>query len=175
MRDESAWTRPVRIEDAAAVACLSGELGYPSTPEQAEERIRRILREPGHRAWVAVHAPNPSPEGASGEGGPALRSPSFDGTPVGWIHAFVSLRLESSAFVEIGGLVVSALFRGRGVGRSLLETAEAWAGGQGIRSIRIRSRVSRTDAHRFYEKFGYTESKEQKVFAKEMRLPPPPA
>jgi GNAT superfamily N-acetyltransferase len=166
MPSEAVRVRPIRIEDAPAVADLSGELGYRSTAEEMEERIRRVLKEPGHQAWVAIPVASAEEDRLAGRPVDAPEAP-----PIAWLHAFLSLRLESSPSIEIAGLVVSEPFRGRGIGRRLLATAEHWAASQGISAVRVRSRVSRAAAHRFYERAGYSETKEQKVFAKKREQP----
>ena len=43
-----------------------------------------------------------------------------------------------------------------------------WAEAKGVGLIRLRSNVVRTDAHRFYERQGFTKTKEQFVF--EMKI-----
>jgi GNAT superfamily N-acetyltransferase len=48
----------------------------------------------------------------------------------------------------------------------LVAACEAWARRCGLTRIRVRSRVARKDAHRFYEGLGFERSKEQVVFDK---------
>jgi GNAT superfamily N-acetyltransferase len=91
---------------------------------------------------------------------------------LGWVHVFVTRRLETDARAEIGGLVVDESCRGRGLGRALVRSAEAWARSYGLRLLRVRSNVTRERAHRFYEREGFREEKRQTVFTRE--LPPPP-
>ncbi len=92
-----------------------------------------------------------------------------DSKLVGWIHVFVSQRLEADPFAEIGGLVVDSGARGQGVGSALLQMAEAWSRRQGFGSIRVRSNVIRAEAHEFFQKRGYSQSKRQAVFDKDLR------
>lgn len=132
-------------EDAGAVAGLSGELGYPSTPEQIETRFRTVEARPDARAFVAV-----DPVGAV----------------VGWVHVYGRYHLESDRTAEIGGLVVAAECRGRGVGRALMGAAESWARERGFGQVRLGSNVLRAEAHRFYENLGYTVSKSHYRFQK---------
>jgi GNAT superfamily N-acetyltransferase len=63
-------------------------------------------------------------------------------------------------------MVVDELFRGQGVGRQLIETAEAWLREQGISSVIVTSGSQRTDAHRFYQDLGFIET--GKRFAKHL-------
>jgi GNAT superfamily N-acetyltransferase len=143
--------REAVASDVPALAELAGELGYPSSAEQVGERFRRLLDHPElHGVFVA--------EGA-------------DGVAAAWVHVFVSLRLESEPFAEIGGLVVGAASRGGGVGVAMVRCAEAWARGRGLARLRVRSNVIRERAHRFYERVGFARLKEQVVLVKELRAP----
>lgn len=139
--------RGATLDDATAMARLSGELGYPTSTEEARERLAAILSSAEHLVLVA-------------------RS---EGETVGWIHAFAALRVESGRFAEVGGLVVSGRHRGAGIGRRLLAAAEAWAAGEGMEHLRVRSRSTRRDAHRFYERLGFDRTKQQDVFDKHIQ------
>ena len=66
----------------------------------------------------------------------------------------------------IGGLVVSDRVRSRGIGRRLCERAEEWTRDQGLETLRVTSRSTREDAHRFYLRDGYREVKTSLVFEK---------
>ncbi len=140
----SCTIRPARESDASAIAHLAGELGYPSSAEEALARLRTVAGRKEDGAFVAELA----------------------GAVVGWMHLFGANRLESDPFAEIAGLVVAAGARGHGIGKVLVVTAEQWARDRGYRSIRIRSNVIRTEAHRFYEGLGYLRAKSQTVFTK---------
>ncbi len=82
------------------------------------------------------------------------------------MHVGELLTLESDPAAEVFGLVVDAAHRGRGVGRLLMEAAEAWAARQGYAEVRLRSNVVRKDAHEFYGRLGYEVSKTQANFRK---------
>ena len=113
-------------------------------------RLRSIGTRPDHAVLVAAD-------------GPRL---------LGWVHVFVTRLLETDARAEIGGLVVDEACRGRGLGKALVRSAEAWARSYGLRLLRVHSNVTRERAHRFYEREGFREEKRQTVFTRE--LPPPP-
>jgi len=87
---------------------------------------------------------------------------------VGWIHVLVAEYVESDAAAVIGGLVVDRSHRRSGVGRVLVDAAEAWARQQGCAVVRLWSSSTRTEAHRFYEGLGYTNIKTQYSFAKSL-------
>ena len=51
----TARVRPATPDDAAAVAPLLGQLGYPSAPEAVRARLAAVLAHPDYRAWVAAN------------------------------------------------------------------------------------------------------------------------
>ena len=139
--------RQVKAEDAGEIARLAEQLGYPSSLERVRHRIGSIINSQQDRVFVAV---------------------SEDGVVVGWIHIFASMRLESEPFAEIGGLIVGSEYRSHGIGRKLLEHTEDWAAEKNFTKLRVRSRVSRGEAHRFFRNFGFVQSKIQYIFDKSL-------
>lgn len=139
--------REAHTDDAGAIALLCGELGYPTSEAQARNRLASVLGSDRDCALVAV---------------------TSDGSVVGWIHIFLASRILSDRFAELGGFVVAADHRGRGIGTKLLAEAESWAVQRGALQFRIRSRSARTDAHRFYERLGFRRTKTQHVFDKSL-------
>lgn len=136
--------REATLSDAAALAALSIQLGYPSTPEEMAERLRVLV----------------SRSGTSGNG--VLVAEDESGV-VGWLHVSGMFFLESPAFAEVLGLIVDEAHRGRGVGKLLLDGAARWAADHGFDKLRVRSNVIREDAHRFYEREGFRRVKTQVV------------
>ncbi len=137
--------RRATLDDAPFLAALSTELGYPTSSAAAKDRLPPVLGSDDHAVIVAALP---------------------DGTVVGWIHVFLALRVESDRFAELGGFVVSEPQRRRGIGKLLLAAAEAWAAGRGVGKLRVRSRTSRADAKLFYERLGFSETKQQRVMDK---------
>jgi GNAT superfamily N-acetyltransferase len=136
--------RRVRAEDAAAVAELNGQLGYPATADEARDRIIAIADLPTQAVFVACVADE----------------------VVGWVDVAVVIHLQSRRFALIGGVVVKDGLRGKQIGKRLCERAEAWSREQGVRVVRVTSRITRADAHRFYLRDGYTEVKTSRLFEK---------
>lgn len=136
--------RAARAEDAAVIARLAAQLGYPASADDISGRLVRISSRARHRVLVA----------------------QARDAVIGWVHVLSDEHLESGEFAEIAGLVVDDASRGTGVGRMLLGAAEAWARGGGFASIRVRSNVIRAEAHAFYEREGFALRKTQKVFEK---------
>ena len=151
MIDTHEWTdnevaiREMRREDAEAVAELTTQLGYRRSAVEIAAWIARLRREsPEQIAFVAC----------VGE------------EVVAWIEVSIERRLQSEPFGMIGGLVVSDRVRSRGIGRLLCERAEDWTREQGLETLRVTSRSTREDAHRFYLRDGYREVKTSLVFEK---------
>lgn len=136
--------RLARPTDANDITRLTAQLGYQVDPAALAERLRRILARSGERFVIA----------------------EVDGRAVGWLHAGVWEDIEAEAFAVIGGLVVDLDYRNRGIGRALLEDAERWAREQGVSVVRLWSSTTRTAAHRFYQRMGYSTIKTQYSFAK---------
>ena len=138
--------RPMETRDAAAVAKLTGELGYPVDEADLAERLAVVLADPAdHLVFVAV-----------GE----------DDVPVGWSHVERLRLLERTPAAQVMGLVVGAEQRSRGIGSALLGASEAAARAWGCHTMLIRSNVKRERAHGFYERAGYVKEKTSFTFAR---------
>ncbi len=131
-------------EDAAAIARLSGQLGYPATSEQIRSRF-------------AVLEPDPKV---------AILVAELAGAVVGWVQLLDQQILETGSRVEVAALVVDETVRGSGIGRRLMERAEEWARERGYNTVQLRSNVTRAAAHAFYERLGYKHIKTSKTFRK---------
>ena len=151
-RRRPAIVRPMSIADAARVAELSGQLGYPVDPDEIARRIRLLSKDPDSAVLVAE---------------------SIDGEVLGWIHVLGRHFIESAPSAEVIGLVVDSAVRRRGVGEALLAAAERWAMEQGFARMRIRSNTVRQEARPFYLKNGYTIAKTQYVFQRDLPGPNP--
>ena len=140
--------RPARAGDAAEVARLAGELGYPVDAQVMAARLGRLMSDPRQSVHVVA-----------GDGGRLA----------GWISAERRLSLEVGERVEITGLVVDGAVRRGGVGRALVQAAEAWAGEQDVDLVVVRSNVQRQASHPFYERLGYERQKSQHVYGRRLK------
>lgn len=128
---------PVRFaieKDIAEIARLLTELGHPTTATEVTARWPAFTTA-GNQAIVA-----PGPEGrlfglATLHATHVLHRPR----PVGRITA----------------LVVDATVRRGGLGRLLMQFAEANLAARGCGLIEVTSNLRRGDAHAFYERLGY--------------------
>jgi GNAT superfamily N-acetyltransferase len=137
--------RLIACEDADAVCQLTGQLGYEASLADIQQRIARLA------SCTDVQAAFVACLGAE---------------IVGWIEVAITRHLQTPPFALIGGLVVKDGVRGLGIGRKLCQQVEAWARLQDIALLRVTSRSTRNEAHRFYLRDGYTEVKTSKVFEK---------
>jgi GNAT superfamily N-acetyltransferase len=137
--------RAPRAEDAAALAGLSGQLGYPVDAFELGERLAAVVANDDAAVLVATEA---------------------DDRPIGWLHVEIRRTLVAPLSAQVMGLVVDDAARSVGIGRELLRTAEAWAAARGCRRMLVGTRVTRERAHRFYEREGYTVEKTSYFFEK---------
>lgn len=139
--------RVVRLSDSAAVAALSGELGYAVSAPEMDERLRHVAQDPDHAVLVAC---------------------SQDDVPIGWIDVGLTFHVQYGSYAEIGGLVVTEHARGNGAGAALVRSAEEWAASRGAKRMLVRSNAVRIDAHRFYLREKYQQKKTSAVFEKNL-------
>jgi GNAT superfamily N-acetyltransferase len=138
--------RRARKGDAARLAELSGELGYPTSTKEMKERLRSLKPSAQHAVFVAEMAKS----------------------VVGWVHVSIAPLLEVPLRAEVNGLIVADGQRSSGTGSLLLEAAEKWARGRACKGMSVRSNVIRERAHQFYERHGYEHFKTQKAFRKDL-------
>ncbi len=137
--------RRAKSSDAAQIAELCGQLGYPAKPAEIAQRLRKVKPANQHAILVAE-----SPERKV----------------IGWLHVSVSTLVEVELRAEVNGLVVDNNERSRGTGALLLRAAEQWACSRGCKNMSVRSNVIRERAHQFYLRCGYEHYKTQKAFRK---------
>lgn len=147
-RQQQIDIRAAARDDAAAIALLSGELGYPVDVDVMRMRLELLDQRPDHAVFVACR----------------------DQRVLGWIDVAIVLHVQSEPRAEIGGLVVSSEARNARIGARLVARAEQWATSRGVDAIVVRSQIMREAAHRFYEREGYVRTKTSAVFSK--ALPP---
>jgi ribosomal protein S18 acetylase RimI-like enzyme/uncharacterized membrane protein YphA (DoxX/SURF4 family) len=138
--------RLARTSDAAALARLSDQLGFPLDAEAARARLRDALGGPDHALIVA-------------ESG---------GRVAGLIELKRVRLFTARRQVEVISLVVDEDARGRGIGKRLLEEAERWAADLGCRKVRVRSRSMRDQGHALYRSSGYEEVATELCFEKQL-------
>jgi GNAT superfamily N-acetyltransferase len=127
--------RPATLHDAAAVAGLVTELGYPTEAGPMRGRLERFGAHPDYRTLVAE---------AEGE---VL---GLIGLQRGWLYEY------DRPFVRVMALVVSRAARRRGVGARLMAAADEFAREHDAHGVQLTTALHREEAHRFYEGLGFS-------------------
>ncbi|PYJ59491.1 MAG: N-acetyltransferase [Verrucomicrobia bacterium] len=134
MRAARCWIRDAELDDAAELAALMCELGYETKRTEMETRLKLILSNPGYKTFVAT----------------------MDGCICGMIGTLTYPSYEhNDASGRILALVTASTARRRGIGRALIATVEKDFAQRGIRRVSLDTRLTREDAHTFYESLGY--------------------
>lgn len=144
--------RPARPHDAATLADLASQLGYPTTAGELAARLPQVTA--GEDAVILV-----ATGGGDGNG-------DDGGAAIGWIHVELKQSLLAPLAAQVMGLVVDEQRRGGGIGAALLAAGEAWARERGCAQMLVATRVTRERAHRFYRREGYALLKTSHVFEK---------
>jgi GNAT superfamily N-acetyltransferase len=126
--------RSVVHTDAAAVRDLLGELGYPMSLDDVHARLRALDGERSTKVLVAVD-------------GDAVAGLAV-------VHWFELLE-KPGPLARLLALVVGRGYRGTGVGRRLVESAETLARRAGCLGIEVTAGIQRDEAQSFYEQMGY--------------------
>jgi len=108
---------------------------------QSGDALGLLLNSDGHRIWVA----------------------DLGDVVVGWLHAYLAVRVGVAPFIEIAGLIVDEQHRSEGIGSKLVAEAVAWAKSIGV-AVRVRSNSKRAATHNFYQAQGFKLLKQQQVF-----------
>ncbi|MGB3329062.1 MAG: GNAT family N-acetyltransferase [Thermomicrobiales bacterium] len=132
--------------DIAAIARLITELGYPTdVPTQRARLARRMAI----REAISID----------------LLVARDRGAIVGLASvAALDIDLDEGETVELRALVVLQERRGERIGEQLVLAAEAWAREHGATVLTLRTNVTRTDAHRFYERLGFVQTKTSRTY-----------
>ncbi len=124
--------------DAADIAALLGQLGYPALPRQAADRLDALARR---------------------DDGTVLVATGHDGAVIGVIalHWCVMLHQERPV-ARITTLVVDDRERRRGIGRVLMKAGAQAARMAGCDALELTTATHRQDAHAFYRAQGFTDA-----------------
>src|SRR5215472_10590143 len=123
------------MSDAAALAQLMCELGYETTSAEMRRRLKSIDRDARIRTFIA----------------------EVVNQVCGMIGTLTHMSHEhNDPSGKIIALVVSEKQRRSGIGRGLVAAAERDFERRGINGVAVNTRLTREDAHKFYESLGYT-------------------
>lgn len=137
--------RPATLADAAALADLATQLGYPSDEERVRSRLS-LLDDLERTVLIAA-----TPAGITG-----------------FIDVHLQRVVEDDPYAEVGGLAVRDDARGAGIGTALVEAAADWGRAHGVAVLWIRANLAREGVHEFYPAIGCRRVKDQRVY--ELRL-----
>lgn len=130
--------RPIASDDLPGAVQLMGELGYPTNEAMLAKRIAAFSANPDDRILIAADAGNVLGLAA--------------------VHSFEMLH-RPGRLGRVTAFIVSSAARRRGVGRDLLEAAEAHLRALGCIKFEVTSNAARGGAHAFYAAQGYEEQR----------------
>lgn len=132
--------REAVLEDAVAICELnSKEMGYEYPLSRTREKLSQLLHSDTDKIYVAV----------------------CENAVVGYVHANDYDLLYASHLKNIMGIAVFREYTKIGIGKALLSKVEEWAKETGAKGVRLVSGSTRTEAHEFYHRCGYSGDKQQ--------------
>ena len=140
--------RGINIADTPEVAeiCKTA-LGYDVDIENVKEQIEKLTNDKKHHIIIGYEDEKTR-------------------KIIGFVHAQMYESFYSDLGLNILGLAVNPDFKGRGIGKKLMNKLEDYSVDNNISFIRLNSALKREEAHKFYEHIGYTCDKVQKRFIK---------
>jgi predicted N-acetyltransferase YhbS len=141
---KSIFIRKIIDNDFKDIYILNQDLGYEYDEQKVKKRIEHIMKNTKDVIFVAQQ----------------------NNEVIGYIHGSPYELLYGDSLVNILGFVVQNQYRSLGVGSILIERLECWSKENGFYGIRLVSGADRIIAHKFYEKHGYVNRKNQKNFIK---------
>lgn len=138
--------RPARREDLPSIVRMLAEDDLGSQRERFEDPLsgsyykafEQIENDPNHELIVA----------------------ELDGKVVGTLHLMFlpSISYQGGLRAQVESVRVDGKVRGRGIGSGMMKWAVEKAQARGAHLVQLTTHRSRQDAHRFYERLGFTKS-----------------
>lgn len=128
--------RSMNRNDVKKMAVLMSQLGYPSSDQKIQDRLRHILDLPNYETFVA----------------------EINDELVGFVGFCKQAAYEfDEPYVRVLALVVHEAYRRQHIGQNLMLAAEDWAKNNDCIAITLNSgnREERIAAHNFYKSLGY--------------------
>ena len=138
--------RPAKNEDHDSIQTLAIQLGYSPTKETILTGLKTMQINPDYEVIVIEE----------------------NNMVVGWMTLCVRHRIEDVPFLQIAAIVTEENLRGKGFGKKLMDYAETKAKEKQLSFIGLQSSKFRENAHGFYEKIGYSKTKESFFFRKDV-------
>lgn len=133
---------PMTASHLEDVRVLSIQLGYEVEAKEFKNRFHLLERNQDHAQFVAVD----------------------DGRAIGWIHLSLIYALIEDLRTEIKAFVIDEKYRGRRVGRLMIDYTKEWSKSRGAKKIFLRTNIIREDAHRFYEREKFKKMKTSHIY-----------
>jgi len=141
--------RNIKKQDIENMLQMCAETGYETRYETLSAKVSDIIKNKNSVIIVAVDDEN---------------------KPAGWIQLEVSNFIFSERTCNILGLFVDKKYRGRRIGKKLLEKAAEWAKANNCIGLEIYSDITRIDSHEFYKHLDFKHIKTQQNFYKSMKF-----
>ena len=132
--DTGSTVRKAQTSDAAGIAGLMAQLGYPSCADEMAVRLERVVTSPSDLVLVSEQ----------------------DGDISGLIavHLIPMLHADGSTG-RVTAFIVSEAHRGQGIGTELMRAAQEWAWSNNCRKLEVTPGTERTRAKQFYQRMGF--------------------
>ncbi|MEK9671731.1 MAG: GNAT family N-acetyltransferase [Rhodospirillaceae bacterium] len=138
--------RPMTAADMKAATEFMMHLGYDIPVPELARRFEITDAAEGHAVFIA----------------------ETDGEVLGLLHVFDRPALEKPPEAIVQSLAIHEKEQCRGIGRRLMERAEAWAADRGLASVALHTQVYRDRARTFYARLGYEDAAEAKLMRKSL-------
>ena len=136
--------RDIKRQDIEELVKLCSKIGgYNLRYESLSERVRELMKSDKCTVIVAVDPSN---------------------SVVGWIQLDIFVSVLTDKYCSISGLFVDPKYRGRKIGKMLVEKAVNWGKEKNCNGMTILSNQKRIDAHNFYLHLGFKHSKTEETF-----------
>ena len=137
--------RLAETKDVPGISVLLEQLGYPKAKNFLTEKVQQLLADTNHELLVYEE----------------------DQIVLGFISVHFEPQLAVSGdFAIVSYLCVDDAARSKGIGKKLLDRVTMIAKDRNCDRIQLHSNIRRLDAHRFYEREGFHESR--KFFRKKL-------
>ncbi len=126
---------------------MCSDIGYDLRYENLSDRVRDILKT--NDSSVIIAADN--------------------NEILGWVQVEVCYFILSEKCCNISGIFVDKKYRGRRIGKKLIEEAYKWGKQNNCTGINIHTDIARIDSHDFYKHLGFKHIKTNETYYKSLR------
>ena len=132
--------RELMLNDSDGIYRLNtDEMGYEFSLDETKEKLLKLINSESDKIFVAV----------------------IGDEVIGYVHANDYDLIYAPHMKNIMGIAVAEKYKRNGIGKALLSEVEKWAKETGAKGVRLVSGATRTGAHKFYHRCGYSGDKAQ--------------